>query len=208
MKNIEKLEIAYFKVEDLIPYDKNPRKNERAIPFVKASIEKFGFKIPLVIDENKVVVCGHTRLKAAKELGLEEVPCIMASDLTPEQVRAFRIADNKVSEIADWDFDLLDAEMAELPEFDFGDFGFVSFDGGEGGVGSGLPPELAGKDLTPDNLPDKGGEIATGGRIIIVFDEDRRHELEEILGVKELPFETVTYQLDDIVKMREENEPS
>ena len=71
MKNIEKLEIAYFKVEDLIPYDKNPRKNERAIPYVKASIEKFGFKIPLVIDENKVVVCGHTRLKAAKELGLE-----------------------------------------------------------------------------------------------------------------------------------------
>lgn len=128
MKNIEKLEIVYFPVGDLIPYDKNPRKNDQAVPLVKASIEKFGFKVPIVVDENKVVVCGHTRLLAAKEIGLDEVPCIMASDLTPEQIRAFRIADNKVAEAAEWDLDLLKDEIAELPDFDFGDFGFTDDD--------------------------------------------------------------------------------
>lgn len=125
MKNIDKLEIQYHNVGDIIPYDKNPRKNDEAVKYVKASIEKFGFKVPIVIDENKVVVCGHTRLKAAKEIGLEQVPCIMASDLTPEQIRAFRIADNKVAEIAEWDMDALKDEISELPDFDFGDFGFT-----------------------------------------------------------------------------------
>lgn len=128
MQNIEKLEIVYFPVGDLIPYDKNPRKNDQAVPLVRASIEKFGFKVPIVVDENKVVVCGHTRLLAAKEIGMEEVPCIMASDLTPEQIRAFRLADNKVSEASEWDFDILKDEIADLPDFDFKDFGFTDDD--------------------------------------------------------------------------------
>lgn len=124
MQNIGRLEIEYMGVDDVIPYDKNPRKNDPAVPFVAKSIEQFGFKVPLVIDENNVIVCGHTRLKAAKSLGMEEVPCIRATDLTPEQIRAFRIADNKVSEMAEWDEDLLLSEMSDLPEFDFTDFGF------------------------------------------------------------------------------------
>lgn len=128
MKNIEKLEIIYIKTADLIPYDKNPRKNEPAVPLVKASIEQFGFKVPMVVDEHNVVVTGHTRLLAAKEIGMDEVPCIRASDLTPEQIRAFRLADNKVSEAAEWDLAMLGDELRDLPDFDFGDFGFEEAD--------------------------------------------------------------------------------
>ena len=132
MVNVDKLSVVYKSVSVLIPYDKNPRINDKAVKYVRASIEQFGFKIPIVVDENDVIVCGHTRLKAAKEIGLEEVPCIVASDLTPEQIRAFRVADNKVGEMADWDEDVLASEIADLPEFDFGDFGFD--------VASDLPP--------------------------------------------------------------------
>lgn len=124
MKNIEKLEIEYIKVDDLIPYDKNPRKNDKAVPMVVKSIEQFGFKVPIVVDENNVIVCGHTRHKAAKKIGMTDVPCIRATDLTPEQIRAFRIADNKVAEMAEWDQDFLLEEIDALPEFDFSEFGF------------------------------------------------------------------------------------
>lgn len=124
MKNQERLQIEYVKVADLIPYDKNPRKNDPAVDAVAASIKNFGFKIPIVIDEQGVLVCGHTRTKAAKKLGIEEVPCIRATDLTPEQIRAFRIADNKVAELAEWDEALLGEEIAALPEFNFEEFGF------------------------------------------------------------------------------------
>lgn len=124
MKNIDRLEIEYVAIDDIIPYEKNPRKNDKAVPFVKESISQFGFKVPLVIDENNVIVCGHTRLKAAKELGLEELPCVYASDLTPEQIRAFRLADNKVAEKAEWDLGMLGSELLALPDFDFESLGF------------------------------------------------------------------------------------
>ena len=101
------MEIIYKKVGDLIPYEKNPRKNTKAVKYVANSIEEFGFKQPIIIDRDNVVVCGHTRLMATKQLGIEEVPCIVADDLTDEQIKAFRLADNKVAEKADWDFDLL-----------------------------------------------------------------------------------------------------
>jgi site-specific DNA-methyltransferase (adenine-specific) len=97
------------------------------VKFVKASIEQFGFKVPIIIDSNRVIVCGHTRLMAAKSLGMSEVPCIMADDLTDDQIRAFRLADNKVGEFAEWDMDLLGEELGELAEIsdiDMGDFGF------------------------------------------------------------------------------------
>ena len=113
-----------FPIDDLIPYEKNPRKNDKAVKYVMESIKNFGFKVPLVIDKNNVVVCGHTRLKAAKKLGLGEVPCIVADDLTDEQIKAFRLADNKVSEQAEWDFDLLDEEINDILNLDMGDFGF------------------------------------------------------------------------------------
>ena len=124
MENRERLKIEYVRVDDIIPYDKNPRRNDRAVDAVAASMRSFGFKVPIVIDENNVIVCGHTRIKAAKRLGIEEAPCVRAVDLTPEQIRAFRVADNKVSELAEWDDALLAGEVAALPEFDFEQFGF------------------------------------------------------------------------------------
>ena len=121
------MEIIYKKVRDLIPYEKNPRKNDKAVKYVAKSIEEFGFKVPIVIDRDNVVVCGHTRLMATKQLGIEEVPCIVADDLTDEQIKAFRLADNKVSEQAEWDIGLLNEELDDILNIDMGDFGFDIF---------------------------------------------------------------------------------
>lgn len=95
--------IVMMDVKDLIPYDKNPRKNKGAVDAVANSIKEFGFKVPIIVDKNNVIITGHTRLKAAKRLKMKEVPVIKADDLTEEQVKAFRIADNKTGELAEWD---------------------------------------------------------------------------------------------------------
>lgn len=107
----EHMQIVYRGVEEITPYEHNPRKNDEAVDAVAASIEEFGFKVPIVIDKDGVIVAGHTRLKAAKKLGLTEVPCVVADDLTDEQVRAFRLADNKVSEFSKWITDKLKQEI-------------------------------------------------------------------------------------------------
>ena len=117
------MDIKMMRVADIIPYGKNPRKNDSAVDAVAASIKAFGFKVPVVIDAAGVIVAGHTRVKAAKRLGIEEVPCVVADDLSPEQIKAFRLADNKVSELAEWDDDLLALELFDL-DFDMNDFGF------------------------------------------------------------------------------------
>lgn len=118
---MNKLNIKYINIEDLIPYSNNPRRNDIAVDMVAKSIEEFGFKNPIIIDENNVIIAGHTRLKAAEKLGIIEVPIIMASDLTPEQVKAFRIADNKTHEFSEWDEDLLKLELEGID-------GFTGFD--------------------------------------------------------------------------------
>lgn len=120
---MDKLKIVYKKLDDLTPYENNPRLNDGAVDAVAKSIEEFGFKVPIVIDKDGVIVAGHTRLKAAKQLQIDEVPCIIADDLSSEELKAFRLADNKVSELAEWDFDKLDAELADI-DFDMSDFGF------------------------------------------------------------------------------------
>lgn len=121
------MEIITKKINEVIPYENNPRKNDEAVEYVAKSIEEFGFKVPIIIDKDNVVVTGHTRLKAAKKLGLEEVPCIMADDLSEEQIKAFRLADNKVSEFSEWDNKLLDEELGNILNLDMEEFGF-SFD--------------------------------------------------------------------------------
>ena len=119
------MEIIKLKVDELIPYENNPRKNDKAVEYVANSIREFGFKVPIVIDKDYIVVSGHTRLKASKLLGLEEVPCIIADDLNEEQIKAFRLADNKVGEIAEWNNELLKEELNELfRDFDMNRFGF------------------------------------------------------------------------------------
>lgn len=120
------MEIKEFDTYELKVYENNPRKNEAAVENVANSIREFGFKVPIIIDKNKTVICGHTRLKAAELLKLKKVPCIVADDLTPEQIKAFRLADNKTAELAEWDFEKLDKELNELAMFDFdmSQFGF------------------------------------------------------------------------------------
>lgn len=122
------MEIVNKKVDDLIPYENNPRFNDDAVEFVANSIKEFGFKVPIVIDKNNVIVAGHTRYKASMELGLEEVPCIVADDLTDEQVKAFRLADNKVGEKSNWDYELLTDELKEILDINMKDFGFLDTD--------------------------------------------------------------------------------
>ena len=121
------MKIVNLKTEQLIPYVNNPRNNDDAVDKVAASIKEFGFKVPIVIDKDNVVVTGHTRLLASKKLGLQEVPCVIADDLSPAQIKAFRIADNKVSEYAQWDEDMLKVELEELEEMNF-DLDSVSID--------------------------------------------------------------------------------
>lgn len=111
----------YKKTDELIPYVNNPRNNDQAVDAVASSIKNFGFKVPIVIDSKNEIINGHTRLKAAKKLGIEEVPVIVADDLTEDQIKAFRIADNKVAELADWDEELLLAEL-NMIEMDMAQF--------------------------------------------------------------------------------------
>lgn len=120
-----KQEIKMVKPEELIPYENNPRDNDNAVEAVANSIKEFGFKQPIVVDKNMVIIVGHTRLKASQKLGLEEVPVLVAEDLTPEQVRAYRLADNKTGELADWDYEKLYQEVStlELDGVDMAEFG-------------------------------------------------------------------------------------
>lgn len=120
------MKVEELALSDITPYEKNPRKNDEAVKYVAESIKQFGFKVPIVIDKNNVIVCGHTRYKAAKKLKLKKVPCVMADDLTDEQIKAYRLADNKTGEFAEWDLDILNLELEDLnfTDIDMSDFGF------------------------------------------------------------------------------------
>ena len=110
------LKVTYMKISEIHPYDKNPRNNDDAVAAVARSIQEFGWQQPIVVDQNMVIIVGHTRLKAAISLGLTEVPVAVADHLTPEQVQAYRIADNKTSELAEWNYELLPLEIRDLQE--------------------------------------------------------------------------------------------
>ena len=118
------MQVVEKKIKEIKPYEKNPRKNDSAVDAVANSISQFGFRVPVVIDKDGVIVCVHTRYKAAKKLKLDTVPCVIADDLTEEQIKAYRLADNKVSELAEWDIDLLGEELDGIFDIDMSDFGF------------------------------------------------------------------------------------
>lgn len=111
------------KIENIKPYEQNPRKNDAAVARVAASIRDFGFKQPIVVDKDKIVIAGHTRLLAAISLGMKTVPVVVADDLTEDEARAYRLADNKTAEFAEWDADLLLAELASV-DMDMTEYGF------------------------------------------------------------------------------------
>lgn len=118
------MEIEYISIAKLMPYYRNPRKNDASVSAVAQSIKQFGFRNPIVIDRNGTIIAGHTRLKAARMLGLDKVPVIKADDLSEEQVAAFRLADNKAQELSSWDFSLLMDELTAIKGIDMEAFGF------------------------------------------------------------------------------------
>ena len=118
------LKIRELDINELVEYEDNPRENAQAVEPVAESIKQFGFKVPIVIDKDNVIITGHTRLRAAKMLGMERVPTIQADDLTEDQVKAFRLADNKTAELADWDMTKLANELSVIFDIDMTALGF------------------------------------------------------------------------------------
>jgi site-specific DNA-methyltransferase (adenine-specific) len=118
------MEIVNKNIEEIKMYENNPRNNDGAVEYVANSIKEFGFKVPIVLDKNNIIVAGHTRYKAAKLLNITEIPCIIADDLSDEQVKAFRLIDNKAAELASWDIDLLNLELENIKDIDMELFDF------------------------------------------------------------------------------------
>jgi DNA modification methylase len=152
------MKIEMWPVERVKPYENNPRVNDGAVDAVAASIREFGFKVPIVVDGEGVIITGHTRYKAAKKLGMEEVPVIVATDLSPAQIRAFRIADNQTASLADWDFDLLPIELGELQAADF-NLQLLGFDQDE--LAKLLNPGVQDGLTDPDDVPAPPDEAIT-----------------------------------------------
>lgn len=115
---MKKMNVQYIDISKIKPYEKNPRYNENSVGPVAESIKEYGFRVPLVLDKENVIVCGHTRFLAAKSLGMQEVPCVIADDLSEEQIKAYRIADNKTADFSIWDNKLLLEELTELVNTD------------------------------------------------------------------------------------------
>ncbi|WP_338230727.1 ParB N-terminal domain-containing protein [Lactiplantibacillus paraxiangfangensis] len=118
------MKVEEWSIDKVKPYDNNPRNNDGAVDATANSIKEFGWQQPIVVDRGGVIIVGHTRLRAAKKLKLDKVPVVIAGSLSDEQVKAYRLADNKTGELADWDFNVLGAEMAEINDLDLADFGF------------------------------------------------------------------------------------
>ena len=163
---IEKMKLVTLPTDKITPYSKNPRINDGAVDAVAASIRRFGFADPIVVHgSNNEIVNGHTRWKAARQLGLKRVPCLRGDYLTDEEIRAFRIADNKTHELSSWDDGLLRLEIADLPEFNFEDFGFEA-------------PSTEGTDEAGDDSGDEGEAAGNSYGIVyeIAFDSEEQQQ--------------------------------
>lgn len=119
------MKVQNTKLSDIKPYENNPRINDNAVDKVAKSIEEFGFQQPIVVDKTHVIIIGHTQYKASQKLGLQEVPVVVADMLSDEQVKAYRLADNKTNEFAEWDYGLLNIELGDILDIDMSDFGFA-----------------------------------------------------------------------------------
>ncbi len=175
----DKIEIV--EIKKIVPYEKNPRINKEAIPKVAESIKKFGFRNPIILDKNSVIIAGHTRFEAAKKLGLKEVPCIFVKDLNEDEVKALRLVDNKTAEFSQWETDLLNAELDELKSrgMDLEDFGFtlekkaISIDD----IEEDTPPDL------PKQAKSKSGEIyILGQHRLMVGDSTKAEDVAKLMN--------------------------
>lgn len=174
MKIIEK------KLEDIRPYDNNPRMNDRAVPAVAESLKKFGWQQPIVIDRNGIIVCGHTRYKAALELGMKTAPCKYADELTEEEITAYRLADNKTAELAEWDADKMAEELAKCSEFDMSAFGFDEEEPEDPNdtVEDGYDEST--EDIVPQAKP--GDKWMLGEHVLVCGDATHEIDIEKLLG--------------------------
>lgn len=172
------IQIQYKDINEIRPYDKNPRKNDDAVSAVAESIKEFGFKVPMVIDKNNTIITGHTRYKAAKMIGLKEVPVIIADDLTEEQIKAFRLVDNKTAEIAEWDFELLQDEIDDILNIDLSRFGFENEPDDDD-----VDPEEVEAPQPPEEPKSKPGEIyKLGNHRLMVGDSTNPNDVRELMG--------------------------
>ena len=169
-------------IDEIKPYENNPRDNDDAVDAVANSIKEFGWQQPIVVDNDGVIVAGHTRYKAAKKLGLKHVPVVVADNLTPDQVKAYRLADNKTAELADWDMDLLNDELDQIRDIDMSDFGFDDLDSLE------LEDADTAKDdnfdeATPTEPKSKSGQIYQLGRHrLMCGDSTNKSDVKELMG--------------------------
>lgn len=184
------IKIVMKKLNEITPYENNPRNNEVAVDKVVKSIQQFGFKVPIVIDKDGTIVTGHTRYLASQKLGLEKVPCILADDLSPDEVKAYRLVDNKVSEYATWDVQMLQKELKDLEDFDLTEY---DFDDIEGYIDNIDTPASEGENgdnpytftiQLPEYTP-KGEKVATSDLV----DTSKCDELIEQIDSSEIPDE-------------------
>ena len=178
------MKITELDINEIIPYANNPRNNAAAIDAVAASIREFGFKVPVVIDRNNILITGHTRLEAAKKLGLEKIPAIRAADLTEAQVKAYRLADNKVGEIATWDDSALAAELQALDDLDFdmSEFGFSEDDLGDN-TDDIADPEIP---ENPDPIAQPGDLFQLGDHRLLCGDSTNPEDIARLTGGQEM----------------------
>lgn len=173
------MEVIEKRLDELTPYENNPRVNDGAVEAVAESLKKFGWKQPLVVDRSGVIIVGHTRLKAAERLGWETAPVVIAEDLTEEEARAYRLADNKTAELADWNFQLLDEELAGINEIDMAAFGFDLTEPEN-------PEDIEEDDFDPDDTPPervKPGELwALGDHRLMCGDSTSEEDLDRLCG--------------------------
>jgi site-specific DNA-methyltransferase (adenine-specific) len=197
---MNKLKVEYIPITEIKPYENNPRINDNAVEAVANSIKEFGFKNPIILDKNNVIIAGHKRYKASLQLGLKEVPCIHANDLTEEQVKALRIADNKTAEKANWDMSKLKIEIGDI-NLDMTDFGFGQFELSM--LDDDYSPEGYDDDLIDDySKPEE--ELLKSKRIIITYEGDEQEEfLKKVLKQDELK---VAYKCEKLMEEYSENE--
>ncbi len=178
------MNIVMKKIEDLKEYENNPRNNDAAIDAVANSIKEFGFKVPIVITSNNVIIAGHTRLKASDKLGLKEVPCIIADDLNEEQIKAFRLVDNKTSELSSWDLSKLESELKSI-EMDMDLFGFTDIE-------HNIPGNAIDDDFDPnDEIPEipvsqKGDLYILGKHRVLCGDSTKAEDVNYLVDGKEV----------------------
>ena len=192
----KKLNVTQMKVSDLIEYENNPRKNDDAVSAVARSIKEFGFKVPVIIDSNNVIIAGHTRVKACKQLGILEVPCVIADDLTEDQIKAFRLADNKTAELAEWDLDKLNEELMFI-DMDMSQFGFEDLENElERDV---LEDEFNEEEELPVNPYSKKGDVfILGNHKLMCGDSTINEDVKKLVGgdVIDMIFTDPPYNVD------------